>query len=100
MGFYPVTPSVPQYVIGSPLFDKVTLSLSNGKQFVISAPDNSDENVYIHSAALNGKAYRKPWLSFTDIRKGGHLEFQMDKRPHQEWGSDPADVPYSMSREK
>jgi len=68
LGFYPVTPGVPQYVIGSPLFTKATLSLANGKQLIISAPENSDENVYIRSVTFNGKEYNKPWLSHSDLQ--------------------------------
>lgn len=77
LGFYPVTPATEVYSIGSPLFRKVTLKLENGKKFTIKARNNSADNVYIQSMKLNGKPYKKWFLNYRDIQKGGFLEFQM-----------------------
>jgi len=99
LGFYPVTAGIDQYVIGSPLFKKATLSLENGKTFVISATNNSKENVYIESAFLNGKLWNNSFINFEDIQLGGQLEFNMSTVPNKEWGSDPDNVPYSLSNE-
>ena len=54
LGFYPVTPGHPTYIVGSPLFDRATVKLPSGKTLVIEATDNGPENVYVESATLNG----------------------------------------------
>lgn len=97
MGFYPVDPSRPDYLIGSPLFDKVTIHLGNGKDFVITASHNSAKNVYIQSATLNGKPLDKPWFTHADIANGGTLQFKMGPTPNKNWGSAPVSAPPSMS---
>ena len=71
LGFYPVTPGVNQYVLGAPLFKKVTLSLENGKKFIISAANNIEQNRYVSSQKLNNINYTKTWLSHNDILNGG-----------------------------
>lgn len=99
MGFYTVNPARPEYIIGSPLFRKVTLHLGNGKDFVVVAKHNSDENIYIQSATLNGRPLNHPWFSHADIINGGRLEFVMGNHPNKNWGSAPDDAPPSMSQE-
>jgi predicted alpha-1,2-mannosidase len=100
MGFYPVTPAVNEYVLGAPLFKKVTLSLENGKNVVINAAANSDENRYVKSLQFNGKAYSKNWISHTELQKGAVLNFSMTAEPNKQRGSNEADFPYSFSTEK
>ncbi|KAF1005976.1 MAG: hypothetical protein GAK28_02884 [Luteibacter sp.] len=97
MGFYPVDPSRPDYIIGSPIFDRVRLRLGNGKVLEIVVHNNSERNIYIQSATLNGKPWTKPWFSHADIANGAVLEFTMGPEPNTSWGSDPHDAPYSMS---
>lgn len=97
MGFYPVDPSSPVYVIGSPIFDRVELRMGNGKTLEIVARDNSQANRYIQSATLNGKPWNKPWFSHADIAEGGRFEFTMGPSPNEAWGSDPAAAPPSMT---
>lgn len=87
LGFYPVCPGQPIYVIGSPLFGKATIHLSQGRTFIIEAPGNSEKNIYIQSVILNGKIYEKSWLKHSDIIKGGRLIFQMGPHPNFKWGS-------------
>lgn len=99
LGFYPVTPGVNQYVIGSPLFKKATIHLENGNTFEIGAKNNSKSNFYIQSASLNGKGYFNSFLNFGDIQKGGKLEFNLGDTPNKDWGSKPENVPYSLSNE-
>nr|WP_314898066.1 GH92 family glycosyl hydrolase [uncultured Flavobacterium sp.] len=99
LGFYPVTPGVNQYVIGSPLFKKAIIHLENGNTFEIDAKNNSKSNFYIQSASLNGKGYFNSFLNFEDIQKGGKLEFQLGDNPNKDWGSKPENVPYSLSNE-
>jgi predicted alpha-1,2-mannosidase len=97
MGFYPVDPARPEYIIGSPLFDEVTLHVGGGKAFTIVANNNSEKNIYIQSATLNGKAWNKPWFSHSDIAGGGKLVFQMGPTPNKNWGSALDAAPPSMS---
>lgn len=99
MGFYPVCPGAGEYVIGAPLFQKVTLKLENGKTFEIQAPQNSKENLYIQSAAFNGKPYTKTFLRHDAILAGGTVRFEMGPQPNTRWGTAPEDAPYSMSLE-
>ena len=96
MGFFPVTPGVPVYNIGSPVFNKIELQLPNGKKFIIAAQNNSDENKYIQSALLNGKPLNKPWFTHTDLINGGELKFIMDSKPNKLWGSDQKNIPPSF----
>ncbi|MGC4102074.1 GH92 family glycosyl hydrolase [Ferruginibacter sp.] len=100
LGFYPVCPATDQYVLGAPLFKKITLSLENGKKFIINAPANSDDNKYIQSAQLNGSVYTKNWLSHFDILKGGSFNITMGNKPATGRGNDNAAVPYSFSTDK
>ncbi|GHA62050.1 GH92 family glycosyl hydrolase [Pontibacter akesuensis] len=100
MGFYPVTPAVNQYVIGAPLFRKITLKLESGKEFVIEAPNNSAQNLYIQQARLNGKKYDKNWISHETILKGGKLKFDMVVTPNTTRGISESAFPYSFSRDE
>ncbi|WP_367865910.1 GH92 family glycosyl hydrolase [Pedobacter sp. WC2423] len=99
MGFYPVTPATDQYVVGAPLFKKVTVNLDNGKQIVINAGANSADNKYINALKYNGKAYGKNWLSHSDLVKGATLDFDMTAAPNKTRGTSESDFPYSMSTE-
>ncbi len=98
MGFYPVSPGRPVYDLGSPLFEKVTLSLPEGKAFTIRAKGVSDRNKYIQSATLNGKPLDRPWLWHREVVEGGTLELVMGARPNKAWGSAPEAAPPSMSK--
>jgi len=100
LGFYPVTPGTDQYVIGSPLFDRATLTLENGKRFIITAKNISANNYFIKSTILNGKKYENNFLRFEDIQSGGEFVFNMDNKPNKNWGNQPENEPYSLSREK
>ncbi len=100
MGFYPVTPATDQYVLGAPLFKKITLTLENGKSVVINAAANSAENRYVQSLQMDGKPYSKNWISHIALQKGTVLNFNMLAIPNKQRGSDPADFPYSLSTEK
>ena len=80
MGFYPVNPASAQYMIGSPLFARTTLHLPNGRQFEISAANNSAEHPYIQSARLNGRPLNEPLITYQQIESGGKLELVMGPR--------------------
>jgi predicted alpha-1,2-mannosidase len=100
MGFYPVCPGRAEYVVGSPLFKKVTLNLPSSKTFVIEAFNNSENTPYIKSAEMNGKRYTKNYISHFDIRNGGDIRFIMSDKPNQKRGVDPSDAPSSMTQIK
>lgn len=79
MGFYQVCPGKPVYSIGRPLFNKATVNLKDGKKFTVIAKNNSRENKYIQSMALNGKLLDEPFFTHQDIVDGGILELTMGK---------------------
>ena len=83
-------------MIGSPLFDKATLKLENGKTFTISAENNSVSNCFIKSAALNNKTHDQTYIRFEDIQNGGEFVFNLDNIPNKNWGSKPENAPYSL----
>lgn len=97
LGFYSVCPATDQYALGTPLFRRTVLHLENGKVFVISAPNNSEENVYVQSALLNGKPYTKNWIAQPVIQAGGEFRLTMGPRPNTQKGIGADDVPYSFS---
>jgi predicted alpha-1,2-mannosidase len=95
MGFFPVTPGVPVYNIGSPVFENVSMKLPNGKTFTIVAKNNSATNKYIQSATLNGKVLNQAWFTHTDLMNGGKLELIMGGIPNKTWGSNIESAPPS-----
>ena len=97
MGFYPVDPARTEYILGSPLFDEITLRMGNGKKFRIIAKNNSGQNVYIQSASLNGEPLHRPWFSHSSLANGGELVLNMAATPNKSWGSAPEAAPPSMS---
>ena len=100
MGFYPVDPSSADYILGSPIFNRITIHMGNGKNLDILARDNSEKNIYIQSATLNGKPWNKPWFSYSDISGGAKLVLEMGPTPNKRWGAALDDVPPSMSPPK
>lgn len=97
LGIYSVCPGTDQYVLGSPLFDKATITLENGNKFVIEARNNNRKNMYIRSATLNGKNYTKNYITYQDIAKGGSLSLEMDDKPNKQRGIGKEDRPFSVS---
>lgn len=97
LGIYSVCPGTDQYVLGSPVFNKTTITLENGKQFVIEAKNNSRENIYIRRAWLNGNEYSKNWITYSDIAAGGVLQLEMGASPETTRGTAPVDRPFSLS---
>ncbi|HEX6047303.1 MAG TPA: GH92 family glycosyl hydrolase, partial [Pyrinomonadaceae bacterium] len=91
-GFYPVTPGSTTYAIGTPLFPEVRFNLENGKSFSVKALGNS---IYIQSATLNGKPYRKSYIDHADLTRGGELVLRMGSRPNKKWGTGPGNEPVS-----
>lgn len=87
LGFYPVTPGMPCYNIGSPVFSHIKIKLSNGSVFEIKANNASTENKYIQSAKLNGKKLNQPWFNHDDMANGGLLELEMGPKANKSWGT-------------
>ena len=86
VGLYQVDPVGGRFVIGSPLFDKATVNVGRGKTFTVVAKNNSDKNIYVQSARLNGKTLKNSYVDFNDIRHGGTLELVMGPKPSK-WAS-------------
>lgn len=97
LGFYPVTPATTQYVIGSPLFDRVTCKLENGALFIIEANDNDPDNVYIQSSNLNGADYDYNFIDHKEWMAGGTLSFEMGPTPQKKRGISKNARPFSLS---
>jgi putative alpha-1,2-mannosidase len=99
MGIYSdlMIPNYPIWLIGSPIFEKVTINLGNKKTFVIEAKNVSAQNKYIQSATLNGEPLNRPWFEHSILVKGGTLVLNMGPRPNKQWGSSPEAIPPSMS---
>ena len=89
VGLYQVDPVGGRFVIGSPLFDKATVNVGAGKTFTVVAKNNSDRNIYVQSARLNGKTLKNSYIEFNDIRHGGTLELVMGPKPSK-WATAPA----------
>jgi len=97
MGFYPVCPASDQYVLGAPLFKKLTLTLENGKQVVINAPANSAQNRYVQTFNVNGKTYSPNWLSHKALMQGAVINVGMGATPNKNQGTQDKDFPFSLS---
>lgn len=93
LGFYQVNPSNGVLVFGSPLFDKASVRLPDGKTFDIVAHNNSKDNIYIQSVLLNGKPYNNSYILYDDVMKGGNLTFVMGNTPNKEFGAAPENRP-------
>lgn len=89
VGLYQVDPVGGRFVIGSPLFDKATVNVGGGKTFTVVAKNNSDKNIYVQSARLNGKTLKNSYVDFNDIRRGGTLELVMGPKPSK-WATTTA----------
>lgn len=98
LGIYSVCPGTDEYVLGSPKFRKTTITMEDGKKFVIEAKGNSKDNVYIQNATLNGKRHTRNYIHYSDIVNGGVLELQMGNQPEKTRGTAKEDRPFSLSK--
>lgn len=97
MGFYPVCPSVPEYVISGPHFDKITLQLENGNTLTINAPGASEGKNYIRKLVVNGKETDRNFFNHFDLMQGGTIDFEMSDQRDTNWGIAPESRPWSLS---
>lgn len=98
MGFYPVCPGTPYYILASPSFSNLTLKLENGKVFTVKAKNASKNNVYVQSVTHNGKPYTRNYITHQDMLSGGVMEFVMGAEPNKEWGTRPEDCPPNVMK--
>jgi predicted alpha-1,2-mannosidase len=99
LGLYSVCPGTDQWVIGSPVFPKVTITMEDGRRFVIEAVGNGSKNVYIRRATLNGVGYTHNFIRHSDIVGGGVLRFEMSDKPAFDRGILDADKPFSLTKQ-
>ena len=97
LGFYPVCPASDEYAIGTPLFKKATVTLPDGKQIVLNAPENSKDNFYIGGIKLNGKNWTRNYFKHSDLTNGAKIVYSMSAEPVTTRGTAPEDKPYSFS---
>lgn len=97
MGLYSVCPGTDEYVIGSPLFQKMKIHLENGNIIEVNAKNNAPGNYYIQNASLNGKKHTKNWFSYKDLMHGAKIEYQMGAKPNKKRGIHSDDRPFSIS---
>lgn len=97
MGFYTVAPGRPVYDIGSPLFEKSTIDIGDGKKFTIECRNISAQNKYIQSASMNGKELNRAWFTHEELMQGGTLLLNMGPRPNKKWATDIENLPVSLT---
>jgi len=95
LGFYPVCPGDDNYLIGTPLFDRTTLTTGQGKTFVINAVNNGPLKPYINGATLNGETFNRTYINHEELLRGGELNFHMTSAPNYKWAIEPGSRPRS-----
>ena len=98
LGIYSVCPGTDEYVLGSPLFKKATITMEDGKKFVIEANNNSKDNIYVQSVKLNGNSLNKNYITYKDIVNGGTIEYTMGSQPNKGRGITKDAAPFSLSK--
>ena len=96
MGFYPVDPVSNNYLLSSPLFDKLTMRLHGNKIFTLQTHKANTQSIYIDKVKWNGKLYNKNFITYAMIMQGGKLELWLNDQPTQ-WGSSPANRPTGLT---
>jgi predicted alpha-1,2-mannosidase len=96
LGFYPLTPGRPEYVLTSPLFTKAAIHLPAGREFVVTAPGNRNATVYVQKRVLNGRSYTNTWIAHEAIVRGGELQVELGEKPNER-RIEAGELPYSMS---
>ena len=99
LGFYPVCPATDQYILGTPLFKKVEVSLPNGKALTISAPDNGKDKFYVADLKVNGRRYTRTYFDHDLLKNGADIRYRMSDVPSRDRSISADDRPYSFSKE-
>ena len=97
MGFYPVCPATDEYVLGTPLFNQIDITLENGKKLNILAPSNSAQHKFVKELKWNNKLYNFNYVKHSELLKGGTLNFTMSDKPETKRGISSKCYPYSVS---
>jgi len=97
LGFYPVDPVTANYVLGAPLFEKVSVRLGKGRELVIEAKPAPAPGPWVQSIQINGQPHTRSWFRHADIANGGTLAFTMASEPNKSFGANPAEAPPSMT---
>lgn len=97
MGFYPLCPGVNQYVLGSPLFDRVQLNYEDGRKLTITAEHQEEDSPYVHEVYLNGKEHRFLYFTQEELTDNTVILFRMGRVPKEDQGFDKGHLPFSMS---
>lgn len=100
MGFYPVCPASGEYILGSPLFDHVTIHLNKGRKIEINSKNNSPDDRYVSAMNINGKPCTKTYLTHDQLVGGAKIDFTMSAKPNKTRGIEDVDLPYSFSNEQ
>ncbi|MDR2953904.1 MAG: GH92 family glycosyl hydrolase [Prevotella sp.] len=98
LGIYGVCPGTDEYVLGSPLFKKTTITMEDGKKFIIEADNNSKDNIYVQSVSLNEKQLNKNYITYKDIINGGTIKYVMGDQPNKNRGITKDAAPFSLSK--
>ena len=98
LGFYPITPGLPIYVIGTPMFERAVIETGAGKSFEVIAHNYSPTNKYIQSAKLNGKDWTQSWFEHKELMNGGKLEFTMGNTPNKNWAADSVPPSFEINK--
>lgn len=98
LGIYAVCPGTDEYVLGSPLFKKATITMEDGNKFVVEANNNSKDNVYVQSVTLNGNPVNKNYITYKDIVNGGTIKYEMGNQPNKNRGVTMDAFPFSLSK--
>lgn len=98
MGFYQMNPADGIFVFGSPRFDKMSIKVRGGNTFTVEAENNTKENIYIQKVFLNGKPYKKTYITYDDIINGSTLKFVMGNKPNKAFGRNMADRPITLNQ--
>ncbi len=99
LGFYPVCSGSDEYILGSPLFRKVTLNLENDNKVVINAVNNNKANRYVQSMIIDGQVHTKNYLTHDQLIKGTTINYEMAPDPNKNRGVNENELPYSFSKE-
>ena len=98
LGLYAVCPGSNEFTFTTPLFEKATLQLANGKTLTITA-NHPEKNLYIDKVELNGKEIETNFVTYEQLMGGGELHFSLTDQPNRKRGVTADSAPYSFTKE-